>query len=385
LLDRGKPPELVALSRTRVFRNEVPQVLRPDLILTAEGWVMAELDSVPGGIGLTDWLNQTYAALGFPVVGGASGMRDGFAAIAPGADVLVSREAQTYRPEMEWLAAQTGQRVLDAEEYGNRGDFSPVVYRFFELFDLPNLPGVESLQSACAEGRVRMTPPWKPQLEEKLWMALFWMRPLRDYWRRALSERHFEALQRVIPRTWVVDPTPLPPHAEIPGLGVQSFAEVGEFSQKERELVLKASGFSERAWGARSVVVGSDVSQPEWRSAIAEALAAFEEHPHVLQRFHKARMVPHTAFARTPGGSSHGLSSRSNGAVEPFPAKVRLCPYYFFVENKIRLGGALATLCPPDKKILHGMRDAVLVPVSEGSGESGRVTQASEGTSQPVR
>jgi hypothetical protein len=41
---------------------------------------------------------------------------------------------------------------------------------------------------------------------------------------------------------------------------------------------------------------------------------------------------------------------------------VRLCPYYFVPEEKPVLGGALATLCPPDKKILHGMRDAVLVP-----------------------
>ena len=28
----------------------------------------------------------------------------------------------------------------------------------------------------------------------------------------------------------------------------------------------------------------------------------------------------------------------------------------------LSLGGALATICPADKKLLHGMRDAVLVP-----------------------
>ena len=357
LLDRGKPPELVELSRERRFRNEVPLVLRPDLILTDSGWVMSELDSVPGGIGLTDWFNQTYAGFGFPVVGGAAGMRDGFAAIAPGADILVSKEAQTYRPEMEWLAANNGQRVLDAEGYGARPELNPVVYRFFELFDLPNLPDIESLQAACLEGRVRMTPPWKPQLEEKLWMALFWMRPLRDFWRRSLSERHFQALQRVIPRTWVVDPTPLPPQAEIPDLGVQSFLEVANFSQRDRELVLKASGFSERAWGARSVVIGSDEPQAVWRGALQNALEAFSEHPHVLQRFHKARVVSHMVFGQ-----------ESPHPVEPFPAKVRLCPYYFAVEDRVRLGGVLATLCPPDKKILHGMRDAVLAPVCEVNG-----------------
>jgi hypothetical protein len=28
----------------------------------------------------------------------------------------------------------------------------------------------------------------------------------------------------------------------------------------------------------------------------------------------------------------------------------------------VQLGGALATFCPPDKKIIHGMQDAALLP-----------------------
>lgn len=350
LLDRGKPPELVALSRERAFRNHVPRVLRPDLILTGDGFIMSELDSIPGGIGLTGWLNATYAAAGFPVLGGAEGMWKGFAAIAPGGDILVSQEAATYRPEMEWLARHTGQRVCDAEGYGNRTDKRSRVYRFFELFDLPNIDGVQALQAATLTGELGVTPPWKPQLEEKLWLALFWMRPLRDYWRRALSDRHFIALQKIIPRTWVMDPQTLPPHAEIPGLDIQDFRQLGDFSQKQRELVLKASGFSEVAWGARSVVIGSDESQGAWRQAVSDALKAFPSQPYVLQRFHKAHTFQHTVYT-------------ADGLIEAFPAKVRLCPYYFCAEDKPVLSGALATLCPPDKKILHGMRDAVLVPV----------------------
>jgi hypothetical protein len=31
--------------------------------------------------------------------------------------------------------------------------------------------------------------------------------------------------------------------------------------------------------------------------------------------------------------------------------------------EKVALKGALATLCPTDKKLIHGMEDAVLVPV----------------------
>lgn len=42
--------------------------------------------------------------------------------------------------------------------------------------------------------------------------------------------------------------------------------------------------------------------------------------------------------------------------------RVRLCPYYFVWEDRAHLCGILATVCPADKKILHGMVDAVMVP-----------------------
>jgi hypothetical protein len=41
---------------------------------------------------------------------------------------------------------------------------------------------------------------------------------------------------------------------------------------------------------------------------------------------------------------------------------LRLCPYYFVTAGKVTLSGALATFCPPDKKIIHGMQDAALLP-----------------------
>src|SRR5216684_9219421 len=58
-LDASKPPELIEFSRRKEIRDELPRVIRPDLILTDEGYTIAEIDSVPGGIGLTGWLNQT--------------------------------------------------------------------------------------------------------------------------------------------------------------------------------------------------------------------------------------------------------------------------------------------------------------------------------------
>jgi len=52
-LDAGKPKELIEFSRLGRFKGHVPRVIRPDVILTNDHFFIAELDSIPGGIGLT--------------------------------------------------------------------------------------------------------------------------------------------------------------------------------------------------------------------------------------------------------------------------------------------------------------------------------------------
>lgn len=350
LLDRGKPSELIELARSKALAEQTPCVLRPDVILTEDGFTIAELDNVPGGIGLTAWLNETYSNEGLVVLGG-SGMDEGFRALVDGGDIVISREASDYRPEMQWMAARAGGRVVDAES--PPADLRPKLYRFFELFDLPNIPGSMDLLSSVAGGRIRMSPPPKPWIEEKLWFALFWLRPLADFWRRELGERHFLALQSVIPRTWLMDPEPLPPTGVYPGLDIQSWDELKKFSQKERGLVLKISGFSELAWGSRSVKVGQDLSQEDWAKAVDEALADWPRRPWILQKFHHARVLE--------------MDYVDGDRVIRMKGRVRLCPYYFCDERETKLGGVLATVCPADKKLLHGMRDAILAPVMAGA------------------
>lgn len=346
LLDRGKPRELVELARSKALADAVPRVIRPDVILTEEGFMIAELDNVPGGIGLTAWLNEIYASEGFAVVGG-NGIDKGFGALVSGGEIVISREAGDYRPEMEWMAARIGARVTEAENLPE--DLGEKIYRFFELFDLPNLPGAMDLIRDAAEGRRTMTPPPKPWIEEKLWFALFWLRPLADFWRRELGDKHFLALQKVIPHTWLMDPEPLPATAVYPGLEIQSWDELKKFSQRERELVLKISGFSELAWGSRSVRVGQDMSQEDWSAAVDEALAGWKDGVWILQKFHQSKVID--------------MDFSDGEKMVKMKGRVRLCPYYFCAERETKLGGVLATVCPADKKILHGMRDAILSPV----------------------
>jgi len=374
-LDAGKPKELIEFSRRKEILDDLPRVIRPDLILTEKGYIIAEIDSVPGGIGLTGWLNQTYSSFDNDVIGGANGMLDGFRAIVPnGADIVISQESATYRPEMEWVAARLNQtsvaggddsgsahirsagvnapgyswRVMPAENYEPRDGCA--VYRFFELFDLPNIAGIGNALRANAEGRITITPPIKPYLEEKMWFALFWLQPLREFWRRELGDKYFIKLQEVIPYSWLLDPTPLPQHAVIPRLEIHDWREAAKFSQKDRDLLLKVSGFSPLGWGSRGIALGSDLPHAGWEKRIEHALATFESSPTILQRFHKGRLVEHSYWDPDSGGR------------KVMKGRVRLCPYYFVEGDRVRLRGVLSTIVPADKKFLHGMSEAILVP-----------------------
>jgi hypothetical protein len=361
-LDLGKPADLIALQRSSAFKNDVPRVIRPDILLTENSFGITELDSVPGGIGLTGWLNRAYSK-NTEVLGDADGMIRGFESIfgnAKNVHLVVSEEAATYRPEMEWLAQQIKGSAFKVQD-SKFSDFKDgdAVYRFFELFDLPNISSAKKIFELASEKRITLTPPPKPLFEEKMLFALLWNGNLRDFWRQELGESFFARLKKIIPYTWVVDPAPMPPQAAIPGLDLTDWQQLKTLSQRDRELILKVSGFSEKAWGARGVFFGSDLSQADWVAAVDEAIASFEKSPYVLQRYEKPRLVEASWF-----------DFEKNETV-PMKGRVRLCPYYFVSGEgdaaRPQLGGILATIVPPDKKIIHGMTEAILAPCMIGA------------------
>ena len=93
-LDQGKPESLVSYARMNRLRNLIPGIIRPDIIRTTDGMVITELDSVPGGIGLTGCLTRAYdnqltganpapdsVSTRSPLIAGRDGMVQGFAAM----------------------------------------------------------------------------------------------------------------------------------------------------------------------------------------------------------------------------------------------------------------------------------------------------------------
>ena len=162
-----------------------------------------------------------------------------------------------------------------------------------------------------------------------------------------------------------MDPAPLPPGAVLDGpraagRALGSWQDLVAATQKERDLIIKISGFHETAWGARSVVLGSDCSREEWQQGVERALELAPKNLHVLQAYRKPRRVRHSLYDAAPPHAPREVDGR-----------LRLCPYYFVAEGKAHLSGALATFCPPDKKIIHGMQDAALLPIRLGPAQAG--------------
>src|SRR5579872_965243 len=379
-LELGKPEHIVRLQRQNRFRSETPALIRPDIILTEDGMIASELDSIPGGMGFVGAMGEVYCELGFDQVGEFDGMVRGFARMAetlagkeqPTIAIVISAESEDYRGEMAWLAdamrraglaeavAVRPEEVFFTEEAlvvdtpsGRRT--VDVLYRNFELFDLLNVPKQELMLYAARHKRVAMTPPPKAFLEEKLTFALLHNNVLHNAWRQELGPETFERLLKLFPQTWVLDPRPLPPQAVIAGLTVdgrpvRSWQELYGLSKSERQYVVKPSGFSPLAWGSRGVYVANDLTRNEWMAVLDGGLATFDTSPQILQRYHKARRV-RGQYLDTADNSLRDLDGR-----------VRLCPYYFVIGDEASLGGVLATVVPADKRLIHGMTDAIMVP-----------------------
>ena len=189
-------------------------MIRPDLILTDGGFVASELDSVPGGMGFVGAMAHTYCELGLDTVGDDDGMAAAFTAMArrdraERAPVYGDRRLRRVGrlPRRAELARRSHSRpglrststsarrktIVFTEEAlflrhddGNE-DRIDVLYRNFELFDLLNVPKQELMLYAARHNRVKMTPPPKPQFEEKSAFALLHHPLLEALWRKELD------------------------------------------------------------------------------------------------------------------------------------------------------------------------------------------------------
>ena len=173
MLDQGKSEQVIELGRLNRIKAQLPMVIRPDLMELSDGsFVATELDSVPGGIGLLDALTVRYRDIGHDTLGSINGVAPEFAesliSVSQKTDpfiaIVVSDESEAYRAEMNWVgerlnhagvkAATVHPRQLDLRDSSiivrldDRTEKADVIYRFFELHDLRNIPNVDLMLHA---------------------------------------------------------------------------------------------------------------------------------------------------------------------------------------------------------------------------------------------
>lgn len=377
-LDQGKGETIISSGRLRRLRRQLPLFLRPDVMLGPDGLWISEIDSVPGGFGSLAAMQTVYEAQDLPVLGGAAGIREAFmeaaafdsGVTAPTVGIVVSEESADYRPEMANLAADAqaaGQNLYAAEpkdvvfsEDGLEidGHKLDVLYRFFELFDIKNVPKSDLFLYAARKQTVRMTPPVKAYLEEKMLFALFQHPALQGFFQESMGDAAYNQIASMLPPTWIVDPRANTPQAFIHGLEVDGrpigdFAELKTLSKRERQFVLKPSGFSPLGWGSRGVRVGPDLPSETWAQSVDEAMQSYPDVAWVLQKLMPTRLLPVQYL------------DQERGTVAEMQGRIRLNPYYMAVgDDEVRLAGALVTAVPADKKLIHGMVDAVMMPAA---------------------
>lgn len=239
VLQAGKPQALLQFAGMNRFKSHLPRVLRPDLLVTPDGgFALSEIDAVPGGLGFTGALAHAYRQAGFDLAGSADPIPKSFLRMllsaapegveTPSIAVVVSDESADYRAELTWLVdairadyppialVHPRQLTMERDSLGfldEAGAFTPIhlVYRFFELFDLANIPNIELIQFALKKGRVACTPPFKPHMEEKAVLALLHHPFLAEFWHQHLTGATMEHLRRLVPESWLLDNRPVPP------------------------------------------------------------------------------------------------------------------------------------------------------------------------------
>ncbi len=190
-------------------------------------------------MGFVGAMMQAYCEVGIDSIGGVDGIARGFAAMLkhatgvehPTAAIVVSDESGDYRTELAGSRKPsttngdvtafvcTPSDIVFTEEAlfvrldDGREEKLDALYRNFELFDLLNVPKQELMLYAARHNRVKMTPPPKATLEEKLSFALFHHPALAALWRTELGKDGkaiYQRLSAIFPEDLGPRPAPAP-------------------------------------------------------------------------------------------------------------------------------------------------------------------------------
>jgi hypothetical protein len=189
-----------------------------------------------------------------------------------------------------------------------------VIDRYMDIYEIAELrhPGISAVLDAYAAGAVEDMNTCKQFLDEKAWMALFWEPEFERAWRAELGDEQFAFLRGVLPKSWVVGPDTV---VECPDGAQLPIRQLCDEPAEHRMFVLKESGTSETASGARSLRPLHELGAAEARAALDAALASSV--PYVIQE-----------TVESPTMSFTALDTNTESVVTQRGARIKLSVFY---------------------------------------------------------
>ncbi|MFA9289272.1 MAG: hypothetical protein ACEQSA_05340 [Weeksellaceae bacterium] len=312
LLDRGKPEIFLA--------DEDPRYLfvRPDLILTPQGFSICEIETSPFGLALADILNHAYRDEGYETLVGSEDLKEHIHATTPlDGTIVYSDKTQAYAGQLHFLA----DRLFSDEDRNWTAEPSEAVseddiataYRAFYLAEYLTDPTIRTFLDAGTQTNRLFLPGLTPHLEEKAILALIWDTRWQQFFHDKLGTASFQHLRAMIPPTWIVGEEAY----FAPGLpeNISTSLDLARISRSKRTFVLKSSGFSTNSSWAEGVHFLHEKSATKAQ----ELLQAAYDDPHrlhIVQQFTKAVDTP-----------MH-YQNRTTNTTLPMRARIRLTPYF---------------------------------------------------------
>lgn len=289
LLSRGKP---------EFFKKDRPAqhlFIRPDIIWTADGFRVCEIETSPFGLGLANALNEAYRSMDYATVTNGELSRHIEQSLPAEGTVVYSDKTWAYEGQLKYLAKKVFSRngkewkVKTAIEAAQGALAIKAIYRAFYLKEHDSDEAVKRLLEDGELGEFEWLPSITSHIEEKAVMALIWDNRWEKYFARELGRASYDFLRMVIPKTFVIGEeghfSPGMPSNAADALGIASL------SRTKRNFVLKPSGYDLHASWSEGVVFLQQLSRDKAAKFLGKA-ATKKDGLIIVQEFHRGKKIP---------------------------------------------------------------------------------------------
>lgn len=346
ILDRGKP---------ELYLNKLDPkylFLRPDLILTENGFIVCEIEISPFGLALAEILNNAYGQENFDTIIHQNKLKNYVSSKIPKEGTIAySSNTEAFSGQIDFMADKifSGDDKKWISQIINGQDIkSEEIYRAFYLSEYINDKNVHKL----LEQSKSYMPSLTPQFEEKAILSFIWDKRFIGFFKSRLGNSNYEYLRKIIPPTWILG------EEENFDLGMPKGIitplSIAGFKKSNRKIVLKQSGFSNNSSWSQGVEFLHKLSNKVAEEKLKVAMDD-EEHLYILQDFKEGKRQIMKYI-------------NQDGNISEMNVKIRITPYYSFMgTNKGELIAAKVTGCE-NTDYIHASTASINTAIAKGGG-----------------